>query len=50
MPFSSKENFIGIVVNTSEEYDGVEIYWFNNHLFKVINCDQIALAGLGPHK
>ena len=37
---------MGIVVNTSEIYDGVEVYWFNNGLLKVINYESLMLASV----
>jgi hypothetical protein len=46
LPFSKEVPFVGIVVNTSEIYDGVEVYWFNNGLFKVINYESLMLASV----
>ena len=41
LPFSKEEMFVGIVVNVSERVEGVEVYWFNNNLFKTINYDSL---------
>lgn len=44
VPFAKGEPFIGIVVNTSQTYEGVEVFWFNNEMFKVINYEDLMLA------
>jgi len=41
MPFTKEEKFVGIVVNVSDRVEGVEVYWFNNNLFKTINYDNL---------
>tara|TARA_B100000700_G_C14963088_1_gene817524 strand:- start:71 stop:292 length:222 start_codon:yes stop_codon:yes gene_type:complete len=41
LPFSKEERFVGIVVNISERAEGVEVYWFNNNIFKTINFDHL---------
>ena len=41
LPFSKEERFVGIVVNVSDRVEGVEVYWFNNNLFKTINYDHL---------
>jgi hypothetical protein len=46
VPFSKEEPFTGIVVNISEIYGGVEVYWFNNGVFKVINYESLMLASV----
>ena len=39
--FEGDELFIGIVVNVSKIYEGVEVYWLNNDAFKIMNCYNI---------
>ena len=39
LPFDSEQLFLGIVVRVAECREGIEVYWFNNNLFKVINCE-----------
>jgi len=46
LPFNDKELFIGIVVRVAEQREGVEVYWFNNDLFKVINCEGLMKADI----
>jgi len=33
--------YLGIVTNVAKKADGVEVYWFNNQLFKLMNCDSL---------
>ncbi len=39
LPFENGVLFLGIVTRVSDTREGVEVYWFNNNLFKVINCE-----------
>ena len=39
LPFENGIPFLGIVVRVSDSREGVEVYWFNNSLFKVINYE-----------
>jgi len=44
LPFDSADLWVGIVVNKSIRGIGVEVYWFNNSLFKTMNSDSVILA------
>ncbi len=44
LPFAKEEPFIGIVVNVSSRGEGVEVYWLNNRIFKVLNHENLMLA------
>jgi hypothetical protein len=44
LQFSKAEPFVGIVTRVAEKAEGVEVYWFNNNVLKVINCDQLMKA------
>ncbi len=44
--FEDKELFIGIVTQVAKTRAGVEVYWFNNSLFKVMNRDALMIADI----
>jgi|TARA_R110002060_G_scaffold76340_2_gene86618 hypothetical protein len=44
LPFSKEKPFIGIVVDTSKTHGEVEVYWFNNTIFKALNHKNLMLA------
>jgi hypothetical protein len=46
LKFRADEPFVGIVTQVSEKAEGIEVYWFNNNVFKVINCEQLMKATL----
>ena len=44
LPFDSRNLWVGIVVNKSVRGIGLEVYWFNNAIFKTMNSDSVILA------
>ena len=46
LQFEKGVPFIGIVTNVSKTAEGVEVYWFNNNIFKVLNCDSLMKANI----
>lgn len=44
LPFKKGELFVGIVVNVSKIYGGVEVFWFNNRIFKTLNHESLMHA------
>ena len=44
LPFNGKELFIGIVTAVTERAEGVEVYWLNNGMFKIMNYEAIMRA------
>ena len=46
LPFNGKELFIGIVT-AAERAQGVEVYWLNNGLFKIMHYETIMRAKPG---
>lgn len=44
LKFENGEPFLGIVVRVAKVRDGVEVLWFNNDTFKVMNCDTLMYA------
>ena len=50
LPFEGSDLFIGIVTNISEVYAGVEVYWFNNQLFRVLNYQELIKADMKKYK
>lgn len=47
LPYTREEDFIGIVVNTTETPEDIEVYWFNNQLFSAIASEHLCIADLG---
>jgi hypothetical protein len=41
LPFDNCTLYLGIVTNITKKADGVEVFWFNNHLFKLMNYDSL---------
>ncbi len=46
LPFEKGNPFVGIVVNVSELYGGIEVFWFNNGVFKVLNHEELMKADI----
>ena len=44
LAFANNALFLGIVVRVAKERQGVEVYWFNNNTFTVMNCDTLLHA------
>jgi hypothetical protein len=47
LPFNGKELFIGIVTAVAERAQGVEVFWLNNGLFKIMHYEAIMRAKPG---
>ena len=41
IPFDEGELFIGIVTAIAKKAEGVEVYWLNNGIFKIMNYQNI---------
>jgi len=41
IPFEDGELFIGIVTAIAKKAEGVEVYWLNNGIFKIMNYQNI---------
>jgi hypothetical protein len=41
IPFVGDELFIGIIITVAKVAEGVEVYWLNNGVFKIMNCHNI---------
>lgn len=44
LAFERNSLFLGIVVQVAKQRQGVEVYWFNNSTFTVMNCDTLLHA------
>lgn len=44
IPFSGADLWVGIVTKKAKHGHGIEVYWFNNNVFKVMELDGILLA------
>jgi len=47
LPFESEradELYLGIIIAVAQIADGVEVYWFNNDTFKIMNYESIMRA------
>lgn len=39
--FDDKTLYFGIITNVAKRVDGIEVYWFNNQVFKLMNCSSL---------
>lgn len=44
IPFNNAGLWIGIVTRKAVHGDGIEVFWFNNGIFKTMNQDGLLLA------
>tara|TARA_Y100001970_G_C14246651_1_gene868762 strand:+ start:4126 stop:4365 length:240 start_codon:yes stop_codon:yes gene_type:complete len=44
LPHDNKNLWIGIVTKKALRGIGIEVYWFNNGIFKTMNADSVILA------
>ena len=44
LKFENGEPFLGIILKVAKTRGGVEVFWFNNDTFKIMNCDTLMYA------